>query len=95
LGDVERQKTNNRGSTCPDYSIKTNNMAQTAVSWLEESLFSTLTHEQQMQVDGLFQQAKEMEKDLALMFAIKCQMDFIRSNKINHVEEIYNETYNK
>jgi hypothetical protein len=36
---------------------------QTAVEWLQESLLNTLTHEQQMQVEGLFQQAKEMEKE--------------------------------
>jgi hypothetical protein len=35
---------------------------QTAVDWLEEGLNTVLTHEQQMQVIGLFQQAKEMEK---------------------------------
>ena len=38
-------------------------MAQTAVEWLQESLLNTLTHQQQMQVEGLFQQAKAMEKE--------------------------------
>jgi hypothetical protein len=32
----------------------------TAVEWLQEAL--SLTFEQQMQFEGLFQQAKEMEK---------------------------------
>ncbi len=33
----------------------------TAVQWLQQSL--KLTFEQQMQFEGLFQQAKEMEKE--------------------------------
>lgn len=33
----------------------------TAVEWLQETL--SLTFEQQMQFEGLFQQAKEMEKE--------------------------------
>lgn len=42
-------------------NIKTNKiMKQTAVQWLQQSL--SLTFEQQMQFEGLFQQAKEMEK---------------------------------
>jgi len=36
---------------------------QTAVEWLQEPLEHILTHEQQMQVIGLFQQAKAMEKE--------------------------------
>jgi len=35
---------------------------QTAVEWLRECLNLHLTHEQKMQFEGLFQQAKEMEK---------------------------------
>jgi hypothetical protein len=34
----------------------------TAVKWLQEALSIHLTFEQQMQFEGLFQQAKEMEK---------------------------------
>jgi hypothetical protein len=34
---------------------------QTAVEWLQECLNLHLTHEQKMQFEGLFQQAKEME----------------------------------
>jgi len=41
-------------------------MGKTAVEWLQESLLNTLTHQQQMQVEGLFQQAKEMEKEQLL-----------------------------
>jgi len=35
-------------------------MKQTAVEWLQEAL--SLTFEQEMKFEGLFQQAKEMEK---------------------------------
>jgi hypothetical protein len=36
-------------------------MKQTAVEWLQEAL--SLTFEQEMQFEGLFQQAKEMENN--------------------------------
>ena len=46
-------------------------MKQTAVEWLEEALEDTiLTKEQIMQTIGLFEQAKEMEKE-QIMYAIK------------------------
>jgi len=35
---------------------------QTAVDWLQECLLTHFSHEQIMQFEGLFQQAKEMEK---------------------------------
>jgi hypothetical protein len=39
-------------------------MKQTAVDWLQQALEDTiLTHEQIMQTIGLFEQAKEMEKE--------------------------------
>ena len=37
-------------------------MKQTAVEWLQDSLYIHFSFEQQMQFEGLFQQAKEMEK---------------------------------
>ena len=37
------------------------NKKQTSVDWLHKSMLSHLSHEQQMQFEGLFQQAKEME----------------------------------
>ena len=36
---------------------------QTAVEWLQECLDLHLNHEQKMQYEGLFQQAKQMEKE--------------------------------
>jgi hypothetical protein len=38
-------------------------MKQTAVGFLQEALSIHLTFEQQMQFEGLFQQAKEMEEE--------------------------------
>lgn len=37
-------------------------MKQSSIQWLEECLKTHLTNEQQMQFEGLFQQAKEMHK---------------------------------
>jgi uncharacterized protein with von Willebrand factor type A (vWA) domain len=36
---------------------------QMAVEWLQEGLETVLSHEQQMQVIGLFEQAKEMHRE--------------------------------
>ena len=38
-------------------------MKQTALEFLQESLSLHFTYEQQMQFEGLFQQAKEIEKE--------------------------------
>ena len=50
------------------------------------------THKEYLEA---FDKAKAMEKELALRFGIKCQIDFIKSDGIRTVEDIYNETYNK
>jgi hypothetical protein len=69
-------------------------MAQTAVSWLQECLLNTLTHEQQMQVEGLFQQAKAMEREQIIEAAgTSCQ--YMCYNDRRSAEQYYNETYNK
>jgi hypothetical protein len=44
-------------------------MKQSAVEWLQEAL--SLTFEQEMQFEGLFQQAKEMENQQNLDMLIK------------------------
>ena len=38
-------------------------MKQTSIEWLQECMQLHLTHQQQMQFEGLFQQAKDMEKE--------------------------------
>ncbi len=67
-------------------------MKQTAVEQLQIWLNSHLSHEQQMQFEGLFQQAKEMEKE-QIMNAFEaaekdCGRDFL------HGDLYYNETFN-
>ena len=37
--------------------------------------------------------AKEMEKEQTLKFGIKCQLDFIKSDGIKAVDDIYEQTY--
>ena len=76
-------------------------MKQTAVEWLEEALEDTiLTKEQIMQTIGLFEQAKEMEKE-QIMDAIKftIQDEFIKqtwkNGKCSHDTALnyYNKTF--
>jgi len=64
---------------------------QTAVQWLQEVL--SLTFEQEMQFEGLFQQAKEMEKEQikeANVVGINCGLYGYRS-----AEQYFNKTYKK
>ncbi len=62
---------------------------KTAIEWLQESL--SLTFEQEMQFEGLFQQAKEMEKQQIIEARLKIILD---SNYVE-AEKYYNETFNK
>lgn len=62
---------------------------QTAVEWLEEPLLNILTHQQQMQVIGLFQQAKEMEKEQIMESFEDGHTAIINS------EQYYNKVYEK
>ena len=59
---------------------------QTAVNFLYEFVQLKLTHKQQMQFEGLFQQAKQMEKE---------QIINAYKNGQKIVEQYYNETYGK
>jgi len=64
---------------------------QTAVQWLQEVL--SLTFEQEMQFEGLFQQAKEMEKEQikeANVVGINCGLYDYRNS-----EQYFNKTYKK
>jgi hypothetical protein len=67
-------------------------MRQTAVKWLQQALEDTiLDHEQIMQTIGLFEQAKEMEKEQMVDFVIKWMgEDDLKDDIIKH----YNETFN-
>jgi len=53
-------------------------MKQTAVEFLQECLSIHLSHQQQVQFEGLFQQAKEMEKEQMIDFT----MDYVNSGSI-------------
>ena len=79
-----------------------NNM--TAVEWLQSGLDLIMSHEQQMQAIGLFEQAKEMEKEQIIDAREKGikdgYKDYIdiecgRDSKIMTSEQYYNETFNK
>jgi hypothetical protein len=61
---------------------------KTAVQWLQEVISIHFTFEQQMQFEGLFQQAKEMEKQDII--------DAVEWNyKSNMGEVYYKATFNK
>jgi hypothetical protein len=63
---------------------------QTAVEWLQECLSIHLSHQQQMQFEGLFQQAKAMEKE-----HIEDAFDTGTTDDDRIGKEYYNETYGK
>ena len=65
-------------------------MKQTAVEWLQEAL--SLTFEQEMKFEGLFQQAKEMEKQ-KIIDAYEAG-NYENGMGICEPEQYYNEYYN-
>jgi hypothetical protein len=79
-------------------------MKQTAVEWLSDNLWFleeqiankeiTLGQYAVTRVE-LLEQAKEMEKEQTLKFGIKCQLDFIKSDGIRSVEDLYESTFNQ
>lgn len=71
-------------------------MKQTAVKWLQEKLNKILIDNQIQQIEHLFEQAKQMEKEQSLNFAKHCldkakDLD-VRTAFLN-VEQYY-ETFN-
>ena len=81
----------------------TNETKQTAVEFLQECLNIHLSHQQQMQFEGLFQQAKEMENEQTKNRAIESYHLYTKYlyllSKIGGAtvemdfEKYYNETY--
>ena len=63
---------------------------QTAVDWLHEVIINHLSHDQQMQVEGLFQQAKHMEMEKTIM-DYNAGYDDAQCNHINDAENYANE----
>ena len=70
---------------------------QTAVEWLQEVIINHLSHEQQMQLEGLFQQAKAMEKEQIEQAFIDgdCGYSPDDGTMERMAKDYYNETYNK
>jgi hypothetical protein len=71
---------------------------QSSIEFLQECLSIHLTHEQHMQFDGLFQQAKAMHKEEIMDAHIEGQRVF---DKLPHTqwtndqaEQYYNELFN-
>jgi hypothetical protein len=67
-------------------------MAQTSVEWLQECLSSHLNHGQKMQFEGLFQQAKAMEKEQSHNYAdfcVRCDRDQMKLLDFNDYIKIY------
>ena len=70
-------------------------MKQTAVEWLQERISIGLTYEQEVLFEGLFEQAKEMEKEQMFGYIKKNYVNGENSLKF-HTEEFenyYNETF--
>lgn len=85
------------------YEIKKTKMEQSPVEWLQECLNSHLSHDEQMRFEGLFQQAKEMEKNRMIEFAFNFYYDTsnmlkVPFNKISEnrilSEDYYEKTFN-
>ena len=64
-------------------------MKQTAVEWLQERISIGLTYEQEVLFEGLFEQAKEMEKEQIVDAYETSHISMMTS------EQYYNETFNK
>lgn len=74
---------------------------QTAVEWLQSGLELIMSHEEQMQAIGLFEQAKEMEKEQMIDIGSHCfarghkGFQPIESDAEPTAEEYYYETYRR
>lgn len=72
-------------------------MKQTAVEWLQQALEDTiLTHEQIMQTIGLFEQAKEIEKQQIIDARVDGDTwsTAIKEMRTKYAELYYQETFN-
>jgi hypothetical protein len=66
-------------------------MKQTAVEWLQERISIGLTYEQEVLFEGLFDQAKEMEKEQMIKF-YDDSVDYLNDLNLDGVYP-YNETF--
>ncbi len=84
-----------RFESCPDYKIK--DMKQTAVEWLIsiiERYVENLDEDHLQNLDDLFEQAKEIEKDQIINAYIEASENFDDITK-EIAEHFYRETYGK
>jgi hypothetical protein len=70
-------------------------MKQTAVEWLQDCLNIHFSFEQKMQFEGLFQQAKELEKQHIIDAFNLGQQKEAKQEFWTKGEQYYNETFNK
>jgi hypothetical protein len=69
---------------------------KTAVGWLQEVIVNHISHEQQMQLEGLFQQAKQMEMMQIVKSYHRGLFGSMELEKpIVFADEYYKDTYNK
>ncbi len=78
IGDKNNEELNNQ--------IEMNNNKQSSVEFLQECLSIHLNHKQQMQFEGLFQQAKAMEKEQMIEYAYEIN----RQMTYKEIEADYN-----
>lgn len=72
-------------------------MKETAVEWLKVTVKAMIENGEDADLYAVLwhiEQAREMEMEQMLKFGIKCQMDFIKSDGIRSVEDIWEETFN-
>jgi len=72
--------------------LNQNKMKQTAVEWLEERINIGLTYEQEVLFEGLFEQAKELEKQQIIKAVYESMGTNIDPN-IGRAEQYYNQTF--
>ena len=71
-------------------------MKQTSVDFLYEFVLMKLTNDQQAKFEGLFHQAKQMEKEQMKMMYIEgafAQLRYLDSKELVNAETYYNKTF--
>jgi hypothetical protein len=95
LNPIEEQYA----ACCPDNNYVTmNNKQQTAVEWFMEQIGEKQPNgfyviDSLHDVQNVFQQAKEMEKEQMIEFGELVWKNLLRSDKIMKARDVYNETY--
>ena len=61
--------------------------------WIDNKIDSNVTDEVINILEEVKLKIKEMEKEEMLKFGIKCQLDFIKSDGVRAVDDLWEETY--